>query len=308
VDYGLTSWYQYDIRLDAGDLAGVNSQTSPVIANSGWYVHAAWVDSRNGNTDIYYNTSANYGAVWRDGIDDGDIMLVRSEDGGATWDWPVRVNNDSPGHGQFQPWIKVKPNGIIDVVWYDRRNDPTYDSYVEVYMGSSNDRGKTFTNSVVSDVILRPGPAPMIWPWPWIGGYPGIDVDGTDAYIVWTDTRTPYDLDIYFDRFVNPLTTDVGGDAPAPKMAYLEQNVPNPFNPTTTISFGVSEPGEVSLRIYDVSGKLVRVLVDEVRPTGRYHEAWNGRDQRGENVATGVYFCRMTAPGFEKTLKMVMMK
>lgn len=308
VDYGLTSWYQYDIRLDAGDLAGVNSQTAPVICNSGNYVHAAWVDSRNGNTDIYYNSSPNYGTTWRDGPDDGDIMLVRSTDGGATWDWPVRVNNDPPGRGQFQPWIDVKPNGIIDVVWYDRRNDTTNDSFVEVYLGSSNDRGRTFTNSVVSDVIMRPGPAPMIWPWPWIGEYPGIDVDGSYAYIAWTDTRTPFDLDIYFDRFANPLTTGAGGGTPIPEVAYLSQNVPNPFNPVTTISFGLALRCAVSLGIYDVSGKLVRVLVDGERPAGHYQEEWDGRDGRGVPVSSGVYFYRLKTPGFDEARKMVLLK
>ena len=306
VNYG-ANWYNYDIRLDAGDLAGINASGSPVMTSTGSHVYAAWVDTRNGNTDIYFNSSANYGVSWRDGFDDGDIMLVRSADGGATWGTPVRVNNDAGANGQFQPWIKVKPNGIIDVIWYDRRNDTVNDSFLEVYMGASNDRGMTFTNSVVSDVVLPPGAPPAVWPWPWIGEYPGIDVDNTHAYLVWTDTRL-FDDDIYFDRFENPISTGVGGSGPVPEAAYLEQNVPNPFNPTTTISFGLARGGVVSLRVYDVAGKLVRTLVDGARPAGHHQEEWDGRDGKGTAVSSGVYFYRLTTPGFDETRKMVLLK
>lgn len=308
VDYGITSWYACDVRLDAGDLAGTNVSITPVLVNTGSNVYAAWADSRNGNADIYFNASANNGARWRDGPDFGDIMLVRSSDGGVTWGTPVRVNNDAGTNGQFQPWIKVKPNGVIDVVWYDRRNDTTNDSFVEVYMGTSNDRGLTFTNSVVSDVVMRPGPAPMIWPWPWMGEYMGIDVDATDAYIAWTDTRTPFDLDIYFDRFVNPVTTGAGGDAPAPHATYLGQNVPNPFNPVTVISFGLAQRGDVSLCVYDVAGRLVRVIVNGVLPAGNYQQQWDGRDGTGVAVASGVYFYRLVTPGFDEARRMVLLK
>lgn len=302
------TWYGKDIRLDAGDLAGVYECKEPQIASTGPYVYVVWPDARNGMDDIYFNCSANYGVSWRDGPDDGDIMLVRSVDGGATWGAPVRVNDDTGTCGQFQPWVKVKPNGIIDVAWYDRRHDPINDSFMEVYMGASNDRGMTFANRVVSDVIMRPGAAPMVWPWPWMGEYLGLDVDATDAYIVWTDTRTPNDLDIYFDRFENPLTTGIGEGSSSPRVAYLEQNVPNPFNPVTTISFGLARRGAVSLCVYDVSGRVVRVLVDGVRPPGRYREAWDGRDAAGTRVASGVYFYRLMTPGFDEARKMVLLK
>ena len=89
----------------------------------------------------------------------------------------------------------------------------------------------------------------------------------------------------------------------------LSQNVPNPFNPTTAIQYDVpAGGGTVTLRIYYVGGRLVRTLVDGVETAGNKSVAWQGRDDRGQMVATGVYFYRMTAPGFEKTRKMLLLK
>jgi predicted lipoprotein with Yx(FWY)xxD motif len=100
-----------------------------------------------------------------------------------------------------------------------------------------------------------------------------------------------------------------GNDTPkAPEAAYLRQNYPNPFNPTTRIAFGLSVPGRASLRIYDAAGRLVRVLVEGARPAGAYAETWDGRDSRGAAVASGIYFYRLAAPGFDETKKMAIMR
>ena len=140
-----------------------------------------------------------------------------------------------------------------------------------------------------------------------MGEYIGIDVDSTHAYVVWTDTRTG-DRDIFLDRFENPVVTGVLPDPDVPGASYLSQSFPNPFNPTTTIEFGLKESNLVSLRIYDVSGRLVRVLVEKSYAEGRYREQWDGRDQNGVSVASGVYFCRLTAGTFSQTRKMVLLR
>jgi hypothetical protein len=99
------------------------------------------------------------------------------------------------------------------------------------------------------------------------------------------------------------------GDTFVPTVSALHQNHPNPFNPTTTLTYDVATPGAVSVRIYDVSGKLVRTLVDEFKTTGRYELSWDGRNNNGTTVTTGVYFYRMTAPGFAShTRKMLLLK
>jgi hypothetical protein len=100
-----------------------------------------------------------------------------------------------------------------------------------------------------------------------------------------------------------------GDDTPvAPAASYLQQNYPNPFNPLTTIRFGLKERAEVSLRIYDPAGRLVRTLVDEPRDAARHAEDWDGRDNAGRSVASGVYFYRLKAGAFEETKKMVLLR
>ncbi|MDD4856769.1 MAG: FlgD immunoglobulin-like domain containing protein [Candidatus Krumholzibacteria bacterium] len=94
----------------------------------------------------------------------------------------------------------------------------------------------------------------------------------------------------------------------APRSSYLSQNYPNPFNPTTSISFGLSAPGHVSLRIYDVAGRLMREIVNGDRQAGKYRETWDGRDSNGRTVASGIYFCKLSAGSFVETRKMALMR
>lgn len=95
---------------------------------------------------------------------------------------------------------------------------------------------------------------------------------------------------------------------PVPDATFLSQNFPNPFNPSTTIGFGLKEQGYVSLRIYDAAGKLVTTLVDETRSAGQYTSDWNGLGTDGRTVASGVYFYRLIAGEFEETRKMILLR
>ena len=95
-----------------------------------------------------------------------------------------------------------------------------------------------------------------------------------------------------------------------PRAFKLEQNHPNPFNPSTTISFQVPEGGaqRVSLRVYDLRGSVVRNLIDDIRDPGVYTAFWNGQDDSGRNVSSGVYLYRLQAGSFSQTRKMVLLK
>jgi hypothetical protein len=99
-----------------------------------------------------------------------------------------------------------------------------------------------------------------------------------------------------------------GADPSLPVSTYLDQNFPNPFNPSTTISFGLDTRSEVALRIYDSSGALVRALVAGERPAGAHVANWDGRDDAGRAVATGIYYCRLDAGGKMLTRKMLLLK
>ncbi len=88
----------------------------------------------------------------------------------------------------------------------------------------------------------------------------------------------------------------------------LDQNYPNPCNPSTVIKFSLPAPARTSLVVYNMLGQEVRQLVDGDLSAGSHRIEWNGRDDRGESVATGVYFYRLTAGGDERTNKMLMIK
>jgi hypothetical protein len=88
----------------------------------------------------------------------------------------------------------------------------------------------------------------------------------------------------------------------------LHQNIPNPFNPSTTISFTLPERERVMLSIYDVRGTLVRTLADELVGEGYEERIWDGKDASGNPVGSGVYFYRLTAGDKTLTKKMVLLK
>ena len=93
-----------------------------------------------------------------------------------------------------------------------------------------------------------------------------------------------------------------------PAALNLTQNHPNPFNPKTTIRFGLPESAEVKLAVFDVSGRLVRTLVDGDLPAGNHSAEWDGTDTTGRSMATGVYFYRLDTADERIQRKMLLLK
>ncbi len=138
-------------------------------------LYLTWADERNG---------------------DADILLVRSTDGGATWSAPVRVNDDPlhRGKDQFQPQLAVAPNGMVSVMFFDRRNDPN-NFLIDVYLAQSTNGGQSFhANARVTTVSWNPdldAPIPSDGSHlTFIGDYQGLAVDNHFAHVFWNDTRT----------------------------------------------------------------------------------------------------------------------
>ncbi len=114
--------------------------------------------------------------------------------------------------------------------------------------------------------------------------------------------------DIENGLFVFTVTQTLASQAPADADFELEQNFPNPFNPSTRIPFELTRGGRVALSIYDVAGRRVRDVLDRVLPAGLHETEWDGRDQDGRAVASGVYFYRMQAGTRTETRRMVLLK
>ncbi len=105
------------------------------------------------------------------------------------------------------------------------------------------------------------------------------------------------------------LDEDAADDTRLPTEFTLGQNTPNPFNPMTMVGYAVPAPGgHVTIDVYDVAGRHVATLLDEECDPGWYAVPWDGTGDSGERVASGVYFCRMQAPGFKDSKKLTVLK
>jgi hypothetical protein len=111
-----------------------------------------------------------------------------------------------------------------------------------------------------------------------------------------------------FDPSVGEFTVE-----PIPTEFSLSQNYPNPFNPDTEVIFGIPEPSQVKVTIYDLLGKEVITLHDGELDPRYYSKRWSGNDAAGAKVGSGIYFCRIYAKGvsgqeFGRVMKMLLIK
>jgi len=135
----------------------------------------------------------------------------------------------------------------------------------------------------------------------WPGGSFSVDLQ-----LDWEDAcGNTYQETVTVDLLPATLPTPVGGHSYAYR---LLGNMPNPFNPSTTIRYEIAGNDRVTLNVYDVSGGLVRTLVNQQQSRGTHEARWDGRDNRGRSVASGVYFYRMNAGSFSETRRMVLLK
>lgn len=272
------------------------------------------------------------------GADPLDVRFAQGTNNGLTWNNSVRVNKDPGNNGAWQ-WfgtMSVAPNGRIDVVWNDTRNT-SGSNESQLFYSSSSDGGATWT----ADQQVSPTfDSYLGWPnQSKIGDYYDSVSDDVGAHLAWAATFTggqdvyyvrigDYDCnsngvadsvdiamgtspDSDFNGIPDECDQAVATDAAGPSLETyrLHQNMPNPFNPTTTIRFDTPfGGGRVALRVYDTAGRLVRTLVDGFEPGGVRFVDWDGRDQAGKIVASGVYFCRLDGPGFSESRKLVFLK
>jgi hypothetical protein len=181
-------------------------------------VYVAWSDyhETKPGTDCPPATDAPRGQVC-----DGDILLTRSTNGGASWSAPIRVNQDRVGSGkdQFQPALAVSPNGTLNMMWFDRRNDPG-DYYIDTYVGVSRDHGTHWKETRVTKTMWDPSiNPPLAVDGQFIGDYQGIAASNSFAFPFWQDT-TMANLrpsDRRYSRYQQVFSARVPNTQPRPK-------------------------------------------------------------------------------------------
>ena len=107
---------------------------------------------------------------------------------------------------------------------------------------------------------------------------------------------------------LNAHVTDETSNVAVPKKFSLDQNVPNPFNPTTEISFNLPKASDVKLEVFNIMGQKIITLADEYMQAGNHTVTFNGRSDDGNSVASGVYFYKIEAGDFTESRKMLLLK
>jgi hypothetical protein len=238
-----------------------------------------WVDDRNGNDDIYAQRYTLAGA------------LIGSN---------FQVNDDTGKSGQGNPAIAIEASGNAVITWNDSRNG-NYDVYAQRFNSSGSKIG---TNSLVNNSQSS------------VYGQilPTVAATSSKLYFAWEDNRRSKGWDIYAKVVDwNWTTVEEEGNAAIPNSFELSQNYPNPFNPATRIQFKVSslkfgKPVRTTLKIYNILGQLVRTLVDEDKAPGNYEVIWDGKDDSGKEVSSGIYFYQLKTEGYTGTKKMVLLR
>ncbi len=134
-----------------------------------------------------------------------------------------------------------------------------------------------------------------------------IEVTQGNTYYYWLES-IDNDLTNSFHGPVSVTLEEEEEEVPEVYATILKQNYPNPFNPSTTISFSIERTTEVSLDIYNVLGQRVKTLVNDVMDAGSYQTEWNGTDNDGNSVTSGIYFYRLSTDNYNKIHKMMLVK
>ncbi len=305
--YDGTSWLTpQNVTNDALD-----SAYPDIIVDSKGYVHLVWM---------------NYGL---------DIEAYYSKYDGISWSSWVNVSN-LEGYS-CDPKIALDSQDHPHVVWEEREHG--YEVYYTYFDGEdwtvpyklsrtnsyrpalaldSEDRGHVVWGGA-SNEIYYTFRSDTSWSVPFdiadTSGRnclcPDIAIDSTHLHVVWTKAIDRTRAEIYYSS--HKLSgIEPGRWRPFPRGYKLEQCYPNPFNANTAISYQLSvvsgQRSAVSLKVYNILGKEVRTLVDQEQRGGRHQVIWDGGNNQGKEVASGVYLYRLKAGEFTAARKMVLLR
>jgi len=283
----------------------IGSGTSTDYATIRYYPNGdtAWVRR--------YNGPAN-GSDYADAIalDDFSFVYVTGySDSTETYQDYATIKYDSSGN---QVWVRRYDYGVSGT---DQAHDMAIDGSSSVYVtgvsGSGGAAGldyatiKYYSNGDTAWVMRYNGPGN------------GSDYaqavavdDSGNVYVTGYSTGSGTGDDFCTIKYIQGASgvKDETGGRERPSEFDLSQNYPNPFNPTTKIEFTLAKSGFVTLQIYDMLGRKVRTLVSEELSSGYKSVIWDGRNDDGKDVASGVYFYQLKVGDFSEPKKMLLLK
>lgn len=279
----------FNKSIDEGD----TWLTESILVDSmigGWDIDVPGLDRCNGfpvtkcdlsssvyNGNIYVNWSDQ-----RNGEDDTDIWLSKSEDGGETWSEAIRVNDDEVGNHQFLSWMDIdQSNGHIYIVFYDRRNHD--DNYTDVYLARSTNGGESFTNTLLSDSAFLPDDSMEF------GDYINIAANNGIVRPVWTRIENGN-----FSVWTALVDFSIWTGIEEQKISSISslEIYPNPVKENLTIQFELSKNKDISMQIVDVSSRIVAKPINDIfYSEGKHGYLLNTQDY---NLNSGIYFLQLS--------------
>ena len=236
----------------------------------------------------------------RNGIENTDVFIKISTDGGDTWGNIVKVNNDITQRHQYFPWMTIdQSTGYIYVVFYDRRN--TTGDVNDVYLARSTDGGDTFSNFKISEFTFTPSP------WVFFGDYIHIAASNGKIYPIWT-RMDGTDLSVWTAIIEDSILSYIPKIKKLPVQFNLSQNYPNPFNAKTIIEYDLPHSSFIQLSIYNLKGQIIKTLINQEMNSGSHIAYWDGTNNIGNSVSSGLYTYSLTMKDFKSTKKLLYLK
>ena len=275
--------------------------------------HKVWLNGKLVNEQLNWNWATDYQEFFPVTLKRGkNVLLVAVHDGGGGWcgffgfapdtEYTVRA----PGTGDtYSEFPDVNSDGVVniqDLVLVASRFGQTGQNKADV-------NGDNVVNIV--DLVL-------------VAGALGKSAAAPALHLQVSEVLTSADVRRWLSQAQNLNLSDVRAQrgisflqqllaALLPKETALLANYPNPFNPETWIPYQLAEPAAITVKIYEMNGHVVRTLVLGYQPAGIYKSRrraayWDGKNQQGEVVASGVYFYTLSAGDFSATRKMLIRK
>ncbi|MGH1365794.1 MAG: FG-GAP-like repeat-containing protein [Calditrichia bacterium] len=304
--------------------------TTGVIVNDGGdSVSSTWGDFDNdGDLDLYVTNDFNENNNLYQNNGDGTFTKIISGD----------PSNDG-GRSNGATWADYNNDGLLDLFVPNGQRPVTQSNILYLNTGSTGNNwinlscvGTTSNRTAIGTEVRAKAVVNGVplWQLRQISGCTGFNAQNSfnievglgnaaqvDSLIIkWpsgvVDVYTNVDASLFYEAVegtgLNPIITAIADQANTPTTFELQQNYPNPFNPTTRLNIAVATSGDVEVAVYNALGQQITSLQQGFLTPGRYTFEWKGESASGVPAVSGIYFIRMTASSYKKTIKAMLLR